>query len=72
MIIMDEQKNNENRSPKDKSSHSGRRGDPVSLSPLTPDEALAAALRVNPEDMKKLEQKEKAKKKREKKGRKKA
>jgi hypothetical protein len=35
--------------------HSGRRGDPVSLAPLTGDEALAAALRVKPADLRKLE-----------------
>jgi hypothetical protein len=39
-----------------KKPHSGRRGDPVSLAPLTTAQALAAALRVKPSDMKKLEQ----------------
>jgi hypothetical protein len=43
--------------------HSGRRGDPVSLAPLKPDQALAALLRVKPSDVKKLEAQEKAKKK---------
>lgn len=43
---------------KEKPKQKGR----VSLSPLTPDEALAAALQVKPEDMKKLEQREQAKK----------
>jgi hypothetical protein len=37
--------------------HSGRRGDPVSLAPLKPDQALAALLRVKPSDVQKLEAK---------------
>jgi hypothetical protein len=35
--------------------HSGRRGDPVSLHPLTPDQAMAALVRVRLSDVKKLE-----------------
>jgi hypothetical protein len=46
-----------------KKTHSGRRGDPVSLHPLKPDQALAALLRVKPSDVAKLEAQEKAKKK---------
>jgi hypothetical protein len=46
-----------------KGSHSGRRGDPVSLAPLKPGQALAALLRVKPSDVQKLEAQEKAKKK---------
>jgi hypothetical protein len=37
---------------------------PTSLHPLTPDQALGAALRVNPADVKRLEKQEKAKKRR--------
>jgi hypothetical protein len=33
----------------------GRKGHPVSLSPLSPDQALAGLLRVKPADVKKLE-----------------
>jgi len=40
-------------------SHPGRGGIAVSLAPLTPDQALAAALRVKPADLKKLEEAEK-------------
>ena len=43
--------------------HPSRRGDPVSLAPLKPDQALAALLRVKPSDVRKLEAQEKAKKK---------
>ena len=35
--------------------HSGRRGDPVSLAPLTPDQALAGLLKVKLADVKKRE-----------------
>lgn len=35
--------------------HLGRRGSALSLAPLTVERALAAALRVNPADVKKLE-----------------
>lgn len=44
--------------------HPGRGGIAVSLAPLTPDQALAAALRVKPADMKKLEEAEKNAKRR--------
>ena len=40
-------------------SHPGRADVAISLAPLTPDQALAAALRVKPEDVKKLEEAEK-------------
>jgi hypothetical protein len=33
----------------------GRKGVPVSLAPLTGDDALAAALRIKPEDVKKIQ-----------------
>ena len=33
----------------------GRAGDPVSLAPLTPEQALAGLLKVKPEDVAKLE-----------------
>ena len=35
--------------------HPGRRGNPVSLAPLTPDQALAGLLKVKLSDVKKLE-----------------
>jgi hypothetical protein len=35
--------------------HPGRRGNPVSLAPLTPDAALRAALQVKLSDVRKLE-----------------
>ena len=41
-----------------KGKHSGRRGDPVSLAPLTPDQAMAGLLKVKLSDVKKLEEKE--------------
>jgi len=41
-------------------SHSGRGGIAVSLAPMTPDQALASALRVKPADLKKLEEAEKS------------
>ena len=44
--------------------HLGRGGIAVSLAPLTPDQALAAALRVKPADVKKLEEAEKNAKRR--------
>jgi hypothetical protein len=47
---------------KPKKSHPGRGGMKVSLSPLTPDQALAGLLRVKPEDVKRLEAPEKARK----------
>lgn len=40
--------------------HAGRGGNNVSLHPLTPDQAMAALLRVNPADVKKLEAEEAA------------
>lgn len=46
--------------------HPGRGGIAVSLTPLTPDQALAAALRVKPADVKKLEEAEKNAKRRKK------
>jgi len=33
----------------------GRKGDPVSLHPLTGDQALAAALKISKEDVKKIQ-----------------
>lgn len=42
--------------------HPGRGGIAVSLAPLTPDQALAAALRVKPADVKKLEETERKRK----------
>jgi hypothetical protein len=51
-------------SKSDKPKRSGRRGDPVSLYPLTPDQALAGLLRVKPADVKKLEAEEASAKKR--------
>ncbi len=47
-----------------KTSHPGRRGNAISLAPLTLDEAMGAALRVKPADLKKLEAAEAASKKR--------
>jgi hypothetical protein len=44
-----------------KSPHPGRRGNPVSLAPLTADEALRAVLQVKLADVKKLEAKGKKK-----------
>ena len=44
--------------------HPGRRGVPVSLAPLTLSQALGAAVRVKLADVKKLEAKESATKKR--------
>jgi hypothetical protein len=38
-----------------KKPHPGRRGDPVSLAPLTPDQAMAGLLKVKLADVKKLE-----------------
>ena len=38
--------------------HPGRKGNALSLAPLTVEQALAAALRVNPADVKKLEEQE--------------
>jgi len=38
-----------------KKPHSGRRGDPVSLAPLTPDQAMAGLIKVKLADVKKLE-----------------
>lgn len=37
----------------------GRKGNPIPLAPLTADQALALALRVKPEDLKRAEQAEK-------------
>ena len=42
-----------------KKKHPGRRGDPISLYPLTPDQAMAALLKVKLSDVKKLEAEEK-------------
>ena len=42
-----------------KRNRSGRRGDPVSLYPLTPDQAMSALLRVKLSDVKNLEADEK-------------
>ena len=38
--------------------HSGRRGDPISLAPLTPDQAMAALLKVKLSDVEKLGERE--------------
>jgi hypothetical protein len=46
-----------------KKPHPGRRGDPVSLHPLTLDQAMGALVRVKLSDVKKLEAKERAGKK---------
>lgn len=46
----------------DKSHKKSKYQKPPSLHPLTPEQALAAALRVDPKDVAKLEAKEKAKK----------
>jgi hypothetical protein len=40
----------------------GRRGNEISLHPLTPDQALRGLLRVKPADLKRIEEQEKAKK----------
>jgi len=45
--------------PKAKRPHAGRGGNNVSLHPLTPDQAMAALLKVKPSDVKKLEEEEK-------------
>lgn len=42
--------------------HPGRRGVAVSLAPLTPDQALTAALQIKPENLKKVEETEKQRK----------
>ena len=34
--------------------HSGRRGDPVSAAPLTPDQLVKAIFQIKPEDVKKV------------------
>lgn len=39
----------------DKKKKTGRAGDPVSLAPLTPDQALAGLLQVKPADVAKAE-----------------
>lgn len=49
-----------------KKPHPGRRGSQISMAPLTTEQALAAALRVKPADLAKLEQAEKKKGKRKK------
>jgi hypothetical protein len=41
-----------------KKPHPGRRGDPITLAPLTLDQAMRGLLQVKPSDMKKLEKKE--------------
>jgi hypothetical protein len=41
----------------------GRRGNAISLHPLTPDDALRGLLRVKPADLKRVEDREKADKK---------
>ena len=41
----------------------GRRGNEVSLHPLTPDDALRGLLKVKPADLKRVEEQEKAAKK---------
>jgi hypothetical protein len=37
-----------------KKPHPGRRGDPVSLYPLSPDDALRAVLQIKPTDVKRI------------------
>jgi hypothetical protein len=37
-----------------KKSHSGRRGDPVSLHPLTPDQAIRGIFQIKPADVKRI------------------
>jgi hypothetical protein len=44
----------------------GRRGNEISLHPLTPDDALRGLLRVKPADLKRVEEQEKAAQKRKK------
>ncbi len=39
---------------KPKKKHSGRRGDPVSLAPLTMDEAVDAIFQISPKDVKRI------------------
>jgi hypothetical protein len=41
----------------------GRRGNEISLHPLTPDDALRGLLRVKPADLKRVEEREKAERK---------
>ncbi|HEV2292409.1 MAG TPA: hypothetical protein VGR35_01050 [Tepidisphaeraceae bacterium] len=50
-----------------KKSHPGRRGDPVSLYPLEPDDALRAVLAIKPEDVKRIISSKPGKKRKEKK-----
>ena len=44
------------------SGNKGRRSGPISLAPLTPDEAMRALLKVDPKDVAKPEARERAKK----------
>ena len=44
--------------PKTNKKHPGRRGDPISLAPLTPEQAMAGLLKVKPADVAELEAKE--------------
>lgn len=37
-----------------KKPHAGRRGDPVSLYPLSTDDAIRAVLQIKPEDVKRI------------------
>jgi len=47
-----------------KKPHPGRKGDPVSLYPLTPDQALRAVLQIKPADVKRIIASKPGKKKR--------
>jgi hypothetical protein len=37
-----------------KKPHPGRRGDPVSLHPLTPEQAISGMFKIKPEDVKRI------------------
>lgn len=39
---------------KESKEHSGRRGDPVSLAPLTPEQAIQGIFKIKPEDVKRI------------------
>jgi hypothetical protein len=51
-------------STKPTKSRSGRRGDPVSLYPLTPEQAIKGIFQIKPEDVKRIVAKRPGKKKR--------
>jgi hypothetical protein len=41
-------------SDKNNKAKSGRRGDPVSLAPLTPEQAITGIFKIKPEDVKRI------------------